>query len=128
MVRRTIKRVLLLGCVGGFFFLMHSGCYYDVEETLYPGGCNLDSVTYSGTIVPILQRECYGCHGILTQNGGINLQGYSHVQKYVQTGQLLGAIRHDPGYSPMPNNLQATLDNCTIQKFEKWVDEGAQDN
>jgi hypothetical protein len=126
MVHRIINRFGLSLLVVGTI-LTTGGCYYDVEEVLYPGGCNPQDVSYSGTIVPILQRECYGCHGMLTQNGGINLQGYTQVIKYVQNGQFLGAIRHESGFSPMPDGLPM-LNDCTIQKIELWVEEGAQDN
>lgn len=103
------------------------GCYYDVEEVLYPGGCNSDNSTYSAVVLPILQRECYTCHDALSQTGGINLEGYNRVFTLVQNGSLLGVIRHAPGYRAMPDG-RPKLDACTIEKIEKWVEAGALNN
>jgi hypothetical protein len=126
MELQIIKRMsewLVAVCI----VLTATSCYYDVEEVLYPGGCNSETVTYSGTVLPILQRECFTCHDNLSQNGGISLEGYSKVLITVDNGSLLGAIRHEQGYSAMPDGL-AKLDACTIEKIEKWVGEGAPDN
>ena len=127
MERRIIKRFSGYLLVLGLAAWMGSGCYYDVEEVLYPGGCSMDTVTYSETILPILQRECYTCHDNLSQNGGISLEGYSKVLATVDNGSLLGAIRHDVGFSAMPDD-RPKLDACTIGKVEKWVADGALDN
>ena len=107
--------------------LATAGCYYDIEEELYPGGCQIGMVTYTETVVPILERECYTCHDALSQNGGINLEGYDNVLIQVENGRLLGAIRHEAGFSPMPDG-RPKIDACSIGKIEKWVDEGALDN
>jgi hypothetical protein len=45
----------------------------------------------------------------------------------VDSGQLLGAIKHSPGYSQMPKN-EAMLVDCDIQKIETWITEGALQN
>ena len=128
MERQIINRGSAWILAVGFIALLGGGCYYDVEEVLYPGGCsNVDSVTYQGTILPILQRDCYTCHDNLSQNGGISLEGYPRVLATVDNGSLLGAIRHEQGYSAMPDN-QPMLDACTIKKIEKWIDDGAPDN
>ncbi|HLF62268.1 MAG TPA: hypothetical protein VI603_00845 [Saprospiraceae bacterium] len=106
--------------------LMSGGCYYDVEEILYPNTCNTDAVTYSITVLPIIQRECYTCHDALTQNGGVNLEGYDQIFVWIANGKLLSAIKHE-GALPMPQD-RMKLDSCTIAKIETWIDNGALDN
>lgn len=125
MERRIIERIFIAVIILSGTLL--PACYYDVEEILYPGECNPGEVSYSGTIIPILERECYTCHDALTQNGGINLEGYNLVLTQVQNGQFLGSIRHEVGFSAMPDG-RPKLDNCTISKIEKWIDEGAPNN
>jgi hypothetical protein len=127
MELRIIKKISILAIAGALVALMIPSCYYDVDEVLYPGGCNTDQVTYRGTVLPILQRECYTCHDNLSQNGGISLEGYSKLLISVDNGSLLGAIRHEQGFSAMPDGLPR-LNACTIEKIEKWIEEGAQDN
>lgn len=118
-----MKNFLLL-C---FFTLLVSlnACYYDSEEDLYPNtNCVTDNVTYSGVIAPIIQSKCYTCHDAANNLGNINLEGYTNLKKYVDSGQLLGAIRHESGYSPMPQN-SGQLPACEIAKIEAWVADGA---
>ena len=59
--------------------------------------------------------------------GNVTLEGYENLLQYVNSGQLLGAIRHDNGYSPMPQS-GGKLSDCNISLFEIWVAEGALDN
>jgi hypothetical protein len=105
-----------------------SGCFYDVEEELYSDlECQTQNVTYSADILPVLQENCYVCHGLSISSGGVTLEGHSNVKTFADNGRLLGAIRHDPGFSPMPQN-QPQLVQCTIEKFEAWVAAGAPEN
>ena len=108
--------------------LLGPGCYYDVEEELYPDtGCRVENMSYQEDILPILQNRCYVCHSAAANNGGITLEGYSSLQRYLDNGQLLGAIRHDPGFSPMPKNAPQ-LPACQIEQFEAWIAAGAPNN
>jgi hypothetical protein len=103
-------------------------CYYDVEEELYPTlECSTNGVTYSGVVEPIIKSKCYKCHDAANNNGNITLEGYANLKQYVDSGQLLGAIKHLSGFSAMPKN-EAKLIDCNIQKIEAWVNEGALQN
>ena len=103
-------------------------CYYDVEEELYPTlECSTVGVTYSLVVEPIIKSKCYKCHDAANNFGNITLEGYSSLKKYVESGQLLGAIKHSPGFSPMPKN-EAKLVDCDIEKIEVWVADGALQN
>lgn len=117
--------VLVLVSSIGFF---SGGCYYDIEEELYPDtGCNTDSVTYSGVIAPLLETHCFSCHSTAILQGGISLEGYDQVMVRVTSGQLLGALKREAGFSPMPQN-QPKLPDCQIEKIEVWIQEGALNN
>ncbi|PHI18813.1 hypothetical protein CEQ90_15795 [Lewinellaceae bacterium SD302] len=108
--------------------ILFGGCYYDVEEELYPSlDCATEGVTYSATVVPLLQDNCYACHDAEANFGGVTLEGYDRLQTYVNNGELLGAIRHTPGFSPMPNNAPQ-LPGCEIEKIVVWVEAGAPNN
>ncbi|RMF31300.1 MAG: hypothetical protein D6765_01995 [Bacteroidetes bacterium] len=108
--------------------LLLSGCYYDVEEELYPSlECQVENVTYTGTILPLIRDNCYTCHDKTSNFGNVTLEGYDNLKIYVDNGRLLGAIKHEPGFSPMPQN-RAPLLECEIQKIEEWIRQGAPDN
>ena len=107
---------------------LSQGCYYDIEEELYPDtGCATDNVTYSGVIAPILETNCYVCHSAAAQLGGIILEGYDQLMVHVNSGALLGALNHQSGFSPMPQN-QAQLPECQIEKISVWIQDGALNN
>lgn len=105
-----------------------TSCYYHVEEELYPTlECQTMDVTYSNQVLSIIQSNCYQCHDAIQNFGNITLEGYEELKKYVDNGQLLGTLRHEPGFSPMPKNEPPLLD-CDIEKIEAWIDAGAPNN
>jgi len=108
--------------------LIFTSCYYDNEEELYPEDtCKTDDMSYSNDIVPILEDNCYSCHDQANNQGGVTLEGYSNLKAYVDNGKLLGAIKHEPGFSEMPQD-EPQLEQCQIDKIEAWIDQGALDN
>lgn len=100
-------------------------CYYDVEEELYTTlDCSTTGVTYTSVVEPLINNKCYKCHDATSNSGNINLEGYANLKKYVDSGELLGAIKHSPGFSAMPKN-EAKLVDCDIEKIQVWVNDGA---
>lgn len=103
-------------------------CYYDVEEDLYPNlACDTVAVSYINDVLPLLQDNCYSCHNASANFGNVTLEGYNNLKIVVDNGRLLGAIRHEPGFSPMPQN-QPQLVTCNIAKIEAWIAAGAMNN
>ena len=118
--------LLLTGCICILFLL--NSCVSNVEEELYPPDtCDTTQVTYSGTIAPIIELNCFACHEGEQSVSGIPLNGYNNLKAMVDAGRLIGALRHQEGFSPMPQNASA-LPECELLKIEKWVDDGAPDN
>ena len=99
------------------------GCYYDIEEELYPAStntCDTLNVTYIATVKPIIDANCNNCHSQAIGQGGVVLETYANVKDYAIAGSLLGAIRHETGFAAMPQGA-AKLGDCNILKIEKWV-------
>jgi len=110
-----------------------AGCHYNSEEKLYPenaDNCDLDNVTFSATIAPLLQANCYACHSntnAASSGEGIRLQNYADVQVLAKNGKLMGAVKHASGFSAMPKGGNK-FSNCDIGKLQKWVDDGILNN
>ena len=105
-----------------------TGCYYDVEEDFEKMvDCVTDNVSYANDIVPILQNRCFKCHAEGLNLGNVTLEGYDRLKLLVNSGRFLGAIRRDPGFSPMPQN-EAMLPDCQIMKISAWIEAGAPNN
>lgn len=123
--RNSIPFILLL------FFL--AACVYNNEEKLYSdtsSACNLENVTYTATIKPILQASCYSCHSNTNANGkgaGLRLENYSDLQIQVKNGRLMGAVRHEKGFSAMPDG-GGKLTDCQINQLQKWIENGSLNN
>lgn len=101
-------------------------CTSDNYDEYYASQCNVSDVTYSGSVQPILQNRCVSCHNANFPSGNVRLDNYNLVKIHVDGGELLGSIKHLPGYSPMPQGNK--LDDCSIQIIETWINNGALNN
>ncbi len=108
--------------------LMISSCYYDVEEELYPSGnCDTENMSFSQDVMPVFNQNCNICHATGVEQGNIILDTYEDVLPHLTNGALLGSIRHDNGFEPMPQG-QPQLSACTIEKIAAWIADGAPNN
>jgi hypothetical protein len=91
------------------------------------GHCDTIAVTYSGTVVPLLQAKCVGCHNNSSASANVNLSSYSGVMVEVANGKLLGTINHAAGYSAMPYGGNK-MPQCEIDEIRIWINAGAPNN
>ena len=107
--------------------LLGTGCQYHNEEALYPGDCKTDNISYTEDVLPILQSNCYHCHDSQNNQGSVTLEGYDKLKTYIDNGRLLGAVRRENGFSPMPQDA-GQLSDCLIDQIAAWAADGAPDN
>jgi cytochrome c5 len=108
-----------------FFFV---SCYYDNEEALYPAlsnSCDTTNVTYSGSIVPILNNSCLTCHSNASTGGSIVLTTYAEV--VASAPRITGSIKQLSGFSAMPKN-GGKIKSCSISQWDIWVKNGMLNN
>ena len=121
-------RIIKIGLIIVLAQMFISGCYYDVEEDLYPTiECSVENMSLMNDIMPILKTDCFDCHSQEANFGNVTLEGYSELIKYVDDGSMLGVIKHNAGFSPMPKGAAKLLD-CEIEKIESWINDGAINN
>jgi hypothetical protein len=110
-----------------------AGCYNDNTDDLYPkaplSSCDTSNITFNAKILPIFQQSCAtpSCHSGSTPARGWNMGQYQGIKASVDAGRLLGAIKHLPGFVPMPQG-GGSLSDCDIKKIELWVQAGALNN
>lgn len=97
------------------------------QNLLCDGGCDTTTVTYSGSIVPIMQTYCNGCHSGASPGGGIDLTSYTGVSNSAIDGSLYGSVIHDNNWSAMPKN-SAQLPQCKIDQIRIWITNGYPNN
>lgn len=121
-----MKSIIIIGII----FLL-SNCYYDSEESLYPGGaggtCDTTNVSFSSTILPILSTNCNSCHNTNMASGGVITDNHAGLINSVNSGIFWKAINHEPGAIPMPQNGMK-LPGCELLKIRTWINQGAPNN
>jgi hypothetical protein len=125
-----MKKILIFMFICFAIAVTFSGCYYDKAEQVYPqpSVCDTVNMKYSIDVVPILQANCYVCHGgTASGSAGRKFDTHALLSNYVANGKLVKAITHSPGATPMPYNLPKMSD-CNINKILDWVNRGALDN
>jgi mono/diheme cytochrome c family protein len=120
-MNRTFFILTILALI---IFLGYNSCQHEPEDTVGPGpgptNCDTSNVTYPGTVYPILDQYCISCHSGSAPQGGLDFTDYSRVAFVAESGTLLGAIKHQDGYSWMPKDLPQ-LDACRIRQIEIWI-------
>jgi hypothetical protein len=129
-----IKQPAFLWILAFLVAFSMGSCTSANKEELTPGGCDTTNMSYSTNIVPILQNNCYSCHGIGNSvgSGGIVLEGYNNLQPWADTTRvkettLEGVISHHPGYVPMPY-MKPQMDSCSINQIVAWIKQGFNNN
>lgn len=100
-------------------------CYFDKEDLLYEDVmCDTENVRFSEEIMPIIRNNCatVGCH-VQGGNGNGIFENYDQIKSKVDNGSLRErvVVRRD-----MPPS--GPLDDCTVQHFRSWIENGAPDN
>jgi len=92
-------------------------------------GCDSVNVSFAAKLAPIIQTHCVGCHNNSSQQGGVNLSGYANVKAQIDNGKFMKTIKWQTGAGIVAMPLNATkLSDCTIGKFQSWVNAGAPNN
>lgn len=123
-----IVRALLLIFLSTIFMWQ---CTYHNEDDYFndnPDICHTENMSFTENVFPVLESNCISCHNNNNNaSGGIILASYEQVKTAAESGRLLGAIRHDTGFSRMPQN-ENKLPDCTISQIETWIDQGLKNN
>jgi hypothetical protein len=120
---RTITAAWALA-IAATAVLLTPGCYYDVEEELYPPSCDTSVTTFSATIEPIIQARCAtpGCH-VPGGTGPGDFTSYSGMQPALQDGSFESQVLVNKVMPPT-----GALSSCDLNQIQRWVNNGAQNN
>ena len=124
------KTYILLLIVG--FSLAIASCERDKSADPVDVFCAdpIENPSYSDHIVPIMDLYCYECHdneNNVSLADGWDLEDHADIFPLAKDGTLLGCVRHDPGFTPMPLDGDR-IPLCDILTFENWIMNGAPNN
>jgi hypothetical protein len=85
----------------------------------------INPVTFSGTIWPIMQSSCTGCHSGTSPSGNVLLASYSNVATVAASGVLLNSLKGS-GVTKMP--VGSSFSSCRIRLFDIWIKNGYPNN
>lgn len=128
-MKRLFPLVMIL-FVSTMLVVSFTGCSKESEDKLAANTtCDTIAVKYSTGVVPILQNNCYPCHGASSNSGsgGITLEGYNNIKAYVNQGYVVGNVTHAPGFVAMPYG-RPKLPDCEVNTIVAWVHQGAPNN
>lgn len=99
------------------------GCYYDVEDELYPGNCQPITPSWSTSVAPLVAERCSGssCHGAGSQQ--VQVTNYAQVKALVDNGKFVDRVLV---LRDMPDG--SSLNKCQLDMLQAWVDAGAPNN
>jgi hypothetical protein len=81
--------------------------------------CDSTTFKYSADISKIINNNCMSCHA----SGTTKIGTHSELSVVANNGRLMGAIKHQNGFLPMPSQ-NTFLSDCEIKKIQKWIDNG----
>jgi mono/diheme cytochrome c family protein len=123
-----MKKIFSGITVTAFGLVLLQSCTYHKEMLVPLANCpDTANVSFAANVRPLLQANCFSCHGNGASEGNISLDTYDHVKQVAISGRLLGSISHSQGFAPMPLGA-GKLNDCNINEISTWIREGTQNN
>ena len=139
----TKASIQLLAVTVGLFMSLHFSCTN--KKVVHPALPKLDAplatcdtiyVSYTCSVKPILQNNCYSCHSTaVTASGGVDLENFQSLKNYLKLyyrndsmygSKFYNIILQTPGTLSMPPT--AKLSTHELSLIKKWLNLGAPEN
>ena len=108
--------------------LIVMSCGEDEDPPTDPTGCETENLTYDNWANEYIDGTCAtsGCHDASFADNMVpfGLHDYTSAKAAVDFGRIIGAIKRESGFSPMPKGGEMVSD-CDISKMEAWIADGA---
>ncbi len=122
-----MKRKIMFASAFLFTLVMVISCKKDKVSTVSVNPNCPDTISFSATVLPLITQNCStsGCHDAGSGSAGYTLTSHQDISP--SANQVLGAMRHDAGFSPMPAGAPKLADSL-IQYVECWIAQGKLNN
>ncbi len=102
--------------------LLFFSCTKDKVQNTVDPNC-VDSVSFSETVLPIIEQNCTGCHDV-GNSTGYTLTNHTNIS--LNATAILGSMKAQ-GFQLMPEGGPA-LEDSLIQKVYCWINQGKLNN
>lgn len=89
------------------------------------GGCDLQTAKFASFVQPLIQAKCQGCHNNASPQGNVKLTNYAEIKTVALNGKLYSSITRSSNWMPLGTSK---LDNCSIERIQQWITDGAPQN
>lgn len=112
-----------------------TGFYSCTKEIGYPepnkqsptttNSCDSSNITYSNFVANVMSTNCTfsGCHG--AGSSYFDLSNYAALKLKVDDGSFYNRVIVQKDMPPSNSSGPISLDDCTLGKLKKWVNNGA---
>jgi len=113
----------------GFWVLLGSGCYYDVDDELNPNdlatNCDTAALNYIAIKSVLESGTCIGCHSGAGASGGLDFSTYASTSQYLNSSSstLIDRITVGNTGTIMPPS-GTKLNDCNVSKIRTWINAG----
>jgi hypothetical protein len=97
-------------------------CSKDKVPSYIDPNC-VDSVSFSATVLPIMQQNCISCHGVGNSTGYV-FSNHTNISN--QSSAIIGSMQNQ-GFQLMPKG-GPQLPDSTIQAIKCWIAQGKLNN
>lgn len=84
----------------------------------------VDTIRYTNNVKMLLDSSCNVAYCHISGASVGSLASYVDAKNFVANGRILGAVKHEAGFSKMPKN-QPKLSDAKIKRIELWISQGA---
>jgi hypothetical protein len=97
-----------------------------LNETCNVACDTVSTISYTVTLLPIIQNSCKVCHSGTSPSAGIRLETYANAAAIAANGTLMGSLKGTAPNVKMPPG--SSLTTCQITQFKKWIANGYPNN
>lgn len=117
-----MKKIVLISAASLVFAVACKTTSKTASTEKKPDCTSQAGLSYAADIKPIFENHCNNCHSN-GGRGGYDFTITDDVMRAAKSGALLGAVKHQSGYDPMPAKAPM-LDQATISSLECWISNG----
>ena len=119
-ITKKLNIITLIASLSIVIYACESNSNDDMMTPTSDTCTEMADVTFTSSVLPILQANCQNCHGGSNEQGNFNYDNYCTTLSFAKNGKLSGSVNHTSGFSSMPKD-QNQLSVEDLKVIDNWV-------